>query len=32
LQAQISTPLEREMAERYRAPEIVLSETALPLA
>jgi 2-polyprenyl-6-methoxyphenol hydroxylase-like FAD-dependent oxidoreductase len=32
LQAQISTPLERELAERYRAPEIVLSETALPLA
>jgi 2-polyprenyl-6-methoxyphenol hydroxylase-like FAD-dependent oxidoreductase len=32
LQAQISTPMEREMAERYRAPDIVLAETALPLA
>jgi 2-polyprenyl-6-methoxyphenol hydroxylase-like FAD-dependent oxidoreductase len=32
LQAQISTPMEREMAERYRAPDVVLAETAMPLA
>jgi 2-polyprenyl-6-methoxyphenol hydroxylase-like FAD-dependent oxidoreductase len=32
LQAQISTPMEREMAERYRVPDVVLAETAMPLA
>jgi hypothetical protein len=24
--------MEREMAERYRAPDVVLAETAMPLA
>lgn len=32
LQAQISTPMEREMAERYRTSDVVLAETAMPLA
>ncbi len=31
MQAQISTPAEREMAERYRTPEVIMRETAVPL-
>ncbi len=30
MQAQIRTPAEREMAERYRTPEAVMRETAVP--
>jgi hypothetical protein len=30
MQAQIKTPQEREMAERYRTPEAVMRETATP--
>lgn len=30
MQAQIRTPQEREMAERYRTPEAVMTETAVP--
>jgi 2-polyprenyl-6-methoxyphenol hydroxylase-like FAD-dependent oxidoreductase len=30
LQAQLKTPHEREMAERYRTPEMVMRETAVP--
>jgi 2-polyprenyl-6-methoxyphenol hydroxylase-like FAD-dependent oxidoreductase len=32
MQAQIRTPREREMAERYRTPEAVMRETAVPLS
>jgi 2-polyprenyl-6-methoxyphenol hydroxylase-like FAD-dependent oxidoreductase len=32
MQAQVRTPAERAMAERYRTPEAVLSETATPAA
>ena len=32
MQAQVSTPLEREMAERYRTPEAVMAETAMHLS
>jgi 2-polyprenyl-6-methoxyphenol hydroxylase-like FAD-dependent oxidoreductase len=31
MQAQIRTPHEREMAEKYRTPEAVMKETAVPL-
>ena len=30
MQAQIRTASEREMAERYRSPEAVMRETAIP--
>jgi hypothetical protein len=30
MQAQISTPEERQMAERYRTPEVIMRETAVP--
>ena len=30
MQAQLKTPTEREMAERYRTPEAVMRETAVP--
>ncbi len=32
MQAQIKTPQEQEMAERYRTPDAVMRETAVPLA
>lgn len=32
MQAQVSTPLEREMADRYRTPEAVMAETAMHLS
>jgi 2-polyprenyl-6-methoxyphenol hydroxylase-like FAD-dependent oxidoreductase len=32
LQARLDTPLEREMAERYRTPQAVMAETAMPLS
>ncbi|MDP3317401.1 MAG: FAD binding domain-containing protein [Devosia sp.] len=31
MQAQLRTPQEREMAERYRTPEVVMRETAVPM-
>jgi hypothetical protein len=31
MQAQLRTPQEREMAERYRTSEAVMNETAVPL-
>jgi 2-polyprenyl-6-methoxyphenol hydroxylase-like FAD-dependent oxidoreductase len=31
MQAQISTPHERAMAEKYRSPEVVMAETAVSL-
>lgn len=32
MQAQLRTPQERAMAERYRTPEVVMRETAVPMA
>jgi 2-polyprenyl-6-methoxyphenol hydroxylase-like FAD-dependent oxidoreductase len=32
MQAQLKTPEERAMAERYRTPEVVMRETAVPLS
>jgi hypothetical protein len=31
MQAQISSAAEQEMAERYRSPEIIMKETAVPM-
>jgi hypothetical protein len=31
MQAQIKAPADRMMAERYRSPEAVMRETAIPL-